>query len=59
LDKIGILKENTNHLKICTRCREDTFYSYRNADKTGGRQLNFIALREESEVIAREDSGRE
>ncbi len=47
LEKHGISKENIQVLKICTSCHGDTFYSYRNADKTGGRQLNFIALRKE------------
>jgi hypothetical protein len=47
LEKYGISKENIQVLKICTSCHGDTFYSYRNADKTGGRQLNFIALRKE------------
>ena len=43
----GILKENVSLLKICTSCHGETFFSYRNADKTGGRQLNFIALKKE------------
>jgi len=47
LESSGILKQNIQTLKMCTSCRGDTFYSYRNADKTGGRQLNFIALRKE------------
>jgi YfiH family protein len=47
LERYGISKENIQVLKICTSCHGDTFYSYRNADKTGGRQLNFIALRKE------------
>jgi YfiH family protein len=47
LEKHGISKKNIQVLKICTSCHGDTFYSYRNADKTGGRQLNFIALRKE------------
>jgi YfiH family protein len=47
LEWYGISKENIQVLKICTSCHGDTFYSYRNADKTGGRQLNFIALRKE------------
>ena len=47
LEKHGIAKKNIQGLKICTSCHGDTFYSYRNADKTGGRQLNFIALRKE------------
>jgi hypothetical protein len=45
LERSGILKENIQALKMCTSCRGDAFYSYRNADRTGGRQLNFIALR--------------
>jgi len=47
LEKHGISKKNIQALKICTSCHGDTFFSYRNADKTGGRQLNFIALRKE------------
>jgi len=47
LESSGILRENIHTLNMCTSCRGDTFYSYRNADKTGGRQLNFIALRKE------------
>jgi len=47
LEKAGILKENINLLIICTSCQGEAFYSYRNADKTGGRQLNFIALKKE------------
>ena len=47
MEKAGILKENINLLKICTSCHGEAFYSYRNADKTGGRQLNFIALKKE------------
>jgi hypothetical protein len=50
LEGAGILKEKIQALKICTSCRADAFYSYRNADKIGGRQLNFIALRKDSEV---------
>jgi YfiH family protein len=45
LERHGISGENIQVLKICTSCHRDTFYSYRNADKTRGRQLNFIALR--------------
>ena len=45
MEKAGISKENINVLKICTSCHGEAFYSYRNADKTGGRQINFIALR--------------
>jgi YfiH family protein len=47
LEKHGISKKNIQVLKICTSCHGDTFFSYRNADKSGGRQLNFIALRKE------------
>lgn len=47
LGTLGISRQNVQALKICTSCHGDTFYSYRNADKTGGRQLNFIALRKE------------
>jgi YfiH family protein len=47
MENHGISRGNINVLRICTSCRGDTFYSYRNADKTGGRQLNFIALRKE------------
>lgn len=47
LEAAGIRKENVEALKTCTACRQDTFYSYRNADKHGGRQLNFVALRKE------------
>jgi YfiH family protein len=45
LETAGVPRANIQHLKICTSCRRDILYSYRNADKTGGRQLNFIALR--------------
>ena len=45
MEKAGISKKNISFLKICTSCHGEAFYSYRNADKTGGRQLNFIALR--------------
>jgi len=47
MHKAGLLKENINILPMCTFCRGETFYSYRNADKTGGRQLNFIALKKD------------
>jgi hypothetical protein len=47
MQKAGILKENINLSRICTSCHGEAFYSYRNADKTGGRQLNFIALKKE------------
>jgi YfiH family protein len=47
LEKHGISKKNIEFSKICTSCHGNTFYSYRNADKTGGRQLNFIALKKE------------
>jgi YfiH family protein len=45
LEASGVRKENIESLKTCTSCRRDTFYSYRNADKKAGRQLNYIALR--------------
>jgi YfiH family protein len=45
LENHGVSRANIQVLKICTFCHGDAFYSYRNADKTGGRQLNFIALR--------------
>lgn len=47
LGRRGIPEKNIQVLKICTSCHGNAFYSYRNADKTGGRQLNFIALRKE------------
>jgi YfiH family protein len=47
LEAAGVSKENMHFLRICTSCRQDLFYSYRNADKKGGRQLNFIAIRGE------------
>jgi copper oxidase (laccase) domain-containing protein len=47
MQKAGLLKENISLLKICTFCHGEAFFSYRNADKTGGRQLNFIALKKE------------
>jgi YfiH family protein len=47
MQEAGILKKNINLLKICTSCHGEAFFSYRNADKTGGRQLNFIALKKE------------
>ena len=51
LEASGIRRENIEVLKACTSCQRDTFYSYRNADKTGGRQLNFIALRKDSKNL--------
>jgi YfiH family protein len=47
LENQGISRRNIQVLRICTSCHGETFYSYRNADKTGGSQLNFIALRKE------------
>jgi YfiH family protein len=51
LENHGISRGNIQVLKICTSCHRDTFYSYRNADKTGGRQLNFIALRKKLAAV--------
>ena len=45
LEASGVRKENIEILRNCTSCRRDIFYSYRNADKKAGRQLNYIALR--------------
>jgi len=53
LEASGIRRERIEVLKACTSCRRDTFYSYRNADKMEGRQLNFIALRKDSKDLKR------
>ncbi len=45
LKAAGIREENIEILKLCTSCRGEIFYSYRNGNKIRGRQLNFIALR--------------
>ncbi len=45
LEAAGVREENIEIVKLCTSCRGEVFYSYRNGDKTQGRQLNFIALK--------------
>lgn len=44
LSKVGIPPDNIETIPLCTRCREDLFFSFRR-DKRPGRQLSFIMLR--------------
>ncbi len=46
LEAAGVRRENLEVLNLCTSCRKDLFYSYRNGDRERGRLLNYIALPE-------------
>lgn len=43
VEKEGVKKENIFSVDLCTRCRDDLFFSYRR-EKKGGRQLSFIGM---------------
>jgi len=47
LECAGVKRKNIRLLALCTSCRQDIFHSYRAEGETRGRQLNFIALKEE------------
>ena len=40
----GVLSENVQISTLCTRCREDLFYSYRRDGETAGRMLSVIGI---------------
>ncbi len=47
----GIPPENIFSADICTSCRHDIFYSHRAEEGNTGRQISFLMLHEESELM--------
>ena len=44
LEEMGVRSDNIDSLDLCTRCREDLFFSYRRDGANAGRMISLIGL---------------